>query len=189
MVYDKVNNISYVDPPDATATLPNVCVKHEYPSSNDSLYKTHIIELNYTKTYEVVIISGDSAQQHPWHIHGYYVDFIGYGTYDIKSPFDYNKNPLFALNESVAVISRGDSFTVPNASYVVFRFTANNAGPWFFHCHVEWHLSLGMAVVFSVVDRPTHYPDIICDNNPNSEPADPIYICLMFWLLTFTILY
>ncbi|KAG6917344.1 hypothetical protein DXG01_002915 [Tephrocybe rancida] len=29
------------------------------------------------------------------------------------------------------------------------RFVTDNAGPWFLHCHIDWHLELGLAVVFA----------------------------------------
>ena len=32
---------------------------------------------------------------------------------------------------------------------VTIRFTTDNAGPWFLHCHVDWHLMGGLAVVFA----------------------------------------
>ncbi|KAJ7676553.1 bilirubin oxidase [Mycena polygramma] len=35
-----------------------------------------------------------------------------------------------------------------------FRFTTDNAGPWFLHCHIDWHLFLDLAVVFAE-DIPT----------------------------------
>ncbi|KAG0417874.1 Iron transport multicopper oxidase fio1, partial [Dictyocoela muelleri] len=41
-----------------------------------------------------------------------------------------------------------DTFTVNPFSYLVFRFKANNPGIWMMHCHNEWHLQLGMALVF-----------------------------------------
>ena len=34
-------------------------------------------------------------------------------------------------------------------SEVVFRFTTDNPGPWFLHCHIDWHLQDGLAVVFA----------------------------------------
>jgi len=58
------------------------------------------------------------------------------------------------------VTSIGDSFTVPGFGYVAFRFTAKNPGPWFFHCHVEWHLGLGMALILSVENDDGTYPNI-----------------------------
>ncbi|KAG6888301.1 hypothetical protein C0995_009300 [Termitomyces sp. Mi166 len=29
------------------------------------------------------------------------------------------------------------------------RFVTDNAGPWFLHCHIDWHLQLGLAIVFA----------------------------------------
>ena len=32
---------------------------------------------------------------------------------------------------------------------MTIRFTTDNAGPWFLHCHVDWNLMGGLAVVFA----------------------------------------
>ncbi|KIJ55076.1 multicopper oxidase [Sphaerobolus stellatus SS14] len=32
---------------------------------------------------------------------------------------------------------------------VRIRFRADNPGPWFLHCHIDWHLEAGLAVVFA----------------------------------------
>lgn len=32
---------------------------------------------------------------------------------------------------------------------VTIRFKTDNAGPWFLHCHIDWHMELGLAVVFA----------------------------------------
>jgi len=32
---------------------------------------------------------------------------------------------------------------------VVIRFRPDNPGPWFLHCHIDWHLEAGLAVVFA----------------------------------------
>ncbi|KAF8180555.1 hypothetical protein K438DRAFT_1602742, partial [Mycena galopus ATCC 62051] len=29
------------------------------------------------------------------------------------------------------------------------RFTTDNSGPWFLHCHIDWHLQIGLAIVFA----------------------------------------
>ncbi|PPQ89788.1 hypothetical protein CVT25_008167 [Psilocybe cyanescens] len=34
-------------------------------------------------------------------------------------------------------------------STVIIRFKADNPGPWFLHCHIDWHLEAGLAVVFA----------------------------------------
>ena len=42
------------------------------------------------------------------------------------------------------VVSSGD-----DGEEVVFRFTTDNPGPWFLHCHIDWHLIEGLAIVFA----------------------------------------
>ncbi|KAJ6564493.1 laccase 16 [Mycena capillaripes] len=32
---------------------------------------------------------------------------------------------------------------------VIIRFLTDNPGPWFLHCHIDWHLEAGLAVVFA----------------------------------------
>ncbi|KZP21881.1 multicopper oxidase, partial [Athelia psychrophila] len=32
---------------------------------------------------------------------------------------------------------------------VTIRWTTDNAGPWYLHCHIDWHLQLGLAIVFA----------------------------------------
>ncbi|KAF8753830.1 multicopper oxidase family [Rhizoctonia solani] len=32
---------------------------------------------------------------------------------------------------------------------VILRFRTDNPGPWFVHCHIDWHLEAGLAVVFA----------------------------------------
>ncbi|KAJ7099746.1 hypothetical protein C8R44DRAFT_888437 [Mycena epipterygia] len=32
---------------------------------------------------------------------------------------------------------------------VTIRFVTDNAGPWFLHCHIDFHLEIGLAIVFA----------------------------------------
>ncbi|KAJ7760833.1 laccase-2 [Mycena maculata] len=34
-----------------------------------------------------------------------------------------------------------------NGPNITFRFQSNNPGAWFLHCHIDWHLEAGLAVV------------------------------------------
>jgi hypothetical protein len=34
--------------------------------------------------------------------------------------------------------------------WVAVRFVADNPGMWMMHCHIDWHMTLGMALVFDV---------------------------------------
>lgn len=53
-------------------------------------------------------------------------------------------------NEKAKVLARGDSFTVPGKSFIVFRVKAVNPGFWLMHCHMEYHLKAGMGLVVQV---------------------------------------
>nr|AFN10626.1 laccase 1 [Hypsizygus marmoreus] len=45
---------------------------------------------------------------------------------------------------------RRDVVSVGGASdNVTIRFTTDNPGPWILHCHIDWHLEVGLAVVFA----------------------------------------
>lgn len=45
-----------------------------------------------------------------------------------------------------------DTVTVPDGGYTIIRFLANNPGFWIFHCHIEFHVEVGMALIFKVGD-------------------------------------
>lgn len=43
-----------------------------------------------------------------------------------------------------------DTVLIPNPGYVRLRFLADNPGFWLGHCHFDWHLGIGMSVIFQV---------------------------------------
>nr|BAE80732.1 laccase 2 [Flammulina velutipes] len=72
---------------------------------------------------------------HPFHLHGHVFDVI-------RGPgqTDYNfENP--PRRDVVSIGAAGDNVTI--------RFTTDNPGPWFLHCHIDWHLEAGLALVFA----------------------------------------
>ncbi|EJD00070.1 laccase [Fomitiporia mediterranea MF3/22] len=87
------------------------------------------------------------------HLHGHSFDIVR-----VAGSTEYNyKNP-----PRRDVVSMGDSGG-DDKNNVTIRFVTDNAGPWFLHCHIDWHLASGLAVVF-VEDREninsvTHFSD------------------------------
>jgi len=51
-----------------------------------------------------------------------------------------------------AIPMKRDTATVPANGYFVLRIRADNPGVWFFHCHIDWHQSAGMAA--TLVEAP-----------------------------------
>ena len=48
-------------------------------------------------------------------------------------------NPVW--RDTVSTGTTGDNVTI--------RFQTNNPGPWFLHCHIDFHLDAGFAVVMA----------------------------------------
>ncbi|KAI0747068.1 Fet3 protein [Daedaleopsis nitida] len=94
-------------------------------------------------TFDIVLKNGD-AGKHPFHLHGHKMQLVGRAQ-DYTSD-DPELNP--PLNESQANPMRRDTVQVPSMNSVTLRVVADNPGVWFFHCHIEWHLEVGLAVQF-----------------------------------------
>ncbi|KAJ2400071.1 ferroxidase fet3 [Coemansia sp. RSA 2559] len=43
---------------------------------------------------------------------------------------------------------RRDTITVPPKEFAIIRFRADNPGVWIFHCHMQYHMEQGLAMVF-----------------------------------------
>ncbi|PPR00250.1 hypothetical protein CVT24_005018 [Panaeolus cyanescens] len=99
---------------------------------------------------------------HPFHLHGHTFSVIrsaGSLTYNYADPVRRD-----VVNTGIV----GDMVTI--------RFTTDNPGPWFLHCHIDWHLNTGLAIVF-VEDTPAN----IASANPAPSAWDdlcPIYDAL-----------
>ena len=92
-----------------------------------------------------VIMNNVDYASHPFHLHGHHAWLLavgnasgGYFNQSTQQNIVYNTvNPLYR-----------DTYTVNPFSYLVFRFKADNPGLWMMHCHNDWHLQVGMAMVF-----------------------------------------
>merc|ERR1739838_443805 len=66
-----------------------------------------------------------------------------------------------------------DTVIVPDGGYTVVRFFTDNPGFWAFHCHLSFHLEVGMMMVIQVGETdqmnsvPEGYPK--CGSWPNSS--------------------
>ncbi|CAI2169372.1 10226_t:CDS:2 [Funneliformis geosporum] len=91
---------------------------------------------------EIRLINAGNVS-HPFHMHGhkFFVLGIGNGTEVVESELNY-KNPIVR-----------DTVTSPSESWTVIRFVADNPGVWAFHCHIEWHVEMGL--VAQLIESPT----------------------------------
>ncbi|KAI9057786.1 multicopper oxidase [Trametes sanguinea] len=72
---------------------------------------------------------------HPFHLHGHTFAVVRSAG---SSEYNYD-NPVF--RDVVSTGTPGDNVTI--------RFQTNNPGPWFLHCHIDFHLDAGFAVVMA----------------------------------------
>ncbi|EEB89126.1 hypothetical protein MPER_12815, partial [Moniliophthora perniciosa FA553] len=55
---------------------------------------------------------------------------------------------------------------------VTIRFVTDNPGPWFIHCHIDWHLETGFAAVMA--ERTDEWNTTI-HPNPAWDELCPLY--------------
>ncbi|KAH9061978.1 laccase [Lactarius vividus] len=94
-----------------------------------------IYNLTRGASVELTIPGGVIGGPHPVHLHGHAFHVVrsaGNSSYNFDNP---------VLRDVVDIGDTGDNVTI--------RFKADNPGPWFFHCHIDWHLTAGFAVVFA----------------------------------------
>nr|AGY56170.1 laccase 2 [Volvariella volvacea] len=102
---------------------------------------------------------------HPIHLHGHAFDVIrsaGSNVYNYVDP---------PRRDVVSIGRAGDNVTI--------RFVTDNAGPWYLHCHIEWHLRSGLGVIIAedsqgVVNGPQPPPEWeeLCDIYDALIPED-----------------
>ncbi|GLB41431.1 putative multicopper oxidase family protein [Lyophyllum shimeji] len=102
----------------------------------DLLPAGSVYPLPPNKVIEISIPGGTVGSPHPFHLHGHTFDVIrsaGSSVYNYDNPVRRD------------VVSIGGS----TSDNVTIRFTTDNPGPWIMHCHIDWHLEIGLAVVFA----------------------------------------
>ncbi|TFL03374.1 laccase [Pterulicium gracile] len=87
------------------------------------------------KVVEIALTASAPGGPHPFHLHGH--------AFSIAKGAN-NTKPNFTNPPRRDVVQSG-----PPNSTVVLRLKTDNAGPWMFHCHIEFHIGLGLAVVFA----------------------------------------
>ncbi|KAF8550732.1 laccase [Imleria badia] len=86
---------------------------------------------------------------HPFHLHGH-------AFYVVRSAGTTQYNYIDPVQRDTVNIG----FSTDN---VTIRFVTDNTGPWFLHCHIDWHLQRGMAVVFAENPNGTAQSDFVDD--------------------------
>ncbi|KAK7032510.1 laccase, multicopper oxidase, benzenediol:oxygen oxidorectuctase [Paramarasmius palmivorus] len=126
-----VNDVTFVPP-----TVPVLLQILSGAQTADSLLPSgSVVALPANSTIELSMTGGLLGLEHPMHLHGHTFDVVR-----VAGSSEYNyANPV--RRDVVNVGSSSDNVTI--------RFTTDNPGPWILHCHIDWHLEAGFAVVFA----------------------------------------
>lgn len=173
--YAFLNNITYT--PAKVPTLYTVLSSGN--QSNDQIIYgefTHATVLEKGQVVQIVLNNNDTGT-HPFHLHGhnfqmldrqpsYGPEFYKYKNASAPLAFDPSNHTAFPQYPA-----RRDTFVLPAQGYWVARFVADNPGVWFFHCHIDWHLSQGLGMLF------VEAPQQLQQQHPNGLPADHLAVC------------
>lgn len=160
-----IDEVSYISPPSPVLSqfddIPKsyFCNGDNRPADcGENCECVHKIDLPLNSVVEVVLI--DEVQQinisHPFHLHGIPFYVIGMGRspdeetqrMSLKLALDLDRRGI--LNRKFSMPSLRDTVAVPNNGYTVIRFRADNPGVWMFHCHFQYHIVIGMNLLFQV---------------------------------------
>ncbi|KAF8885086.1 yellow laccase [Gymnopilus junonius] len=139
----RVNNATFIPPP-VPVLLQILSGAH---TAQELLPSGSVYVLPKNKVIEISMPGGSTGSPHPIHLHGHTFSVVRSAN---SSVYNY-QNPVRR-----DVVSIGTSTT----DNTTIRFETNNAGPWIMHCHIDWHLQLGLAVVMAedIPDIQTTHP-------------------------------
>ncbi len=136
------NNQPYV--PQKVPTLYTAATTGD-SNSNPVVYgNVNPFIVNYGDIVEIVVNNHDAAV-HPFHLHGHHFQVLdrprsGTGDWPGRD-VNYAANP--PKRDTVAIMAN---------SYAVLRYVANNPGVFLFHCHIEWHVEMGLTA--TIIEAP-----------------------------------
>ncbi|KIW14452.1 hypothetical protein PV08_07236 [Exophiala spinifera] len=123
-----------------------------------------ILRTNYNDWVDLIIkVAGPLAEPHPIHKHAnkYFVIGAGIGDFNYTTVAQAQSAGVkFNLDNPPFV----DGYTTTEAegpAWMVLRYQANTPGAWLLHCHVQSHLTGGMAV--AILDAVDQFPSVPSD--------------------------
>ncbi|RCK65257.1 Iron transport multicopper oxidase FET3 [Candida viswanathii] len=151
VTYATFNGISFTAP--KVPTLYTVLSSDDNVTTNELIYgtNTNSFVLQGDEVVEIILNNLDPGK-HPFHMHGHIFQLISrFNSEDEDNPLFFDpENPEYTKYPEYPMMR--DTVEVQPNGFIVLRFRANNPGVWFFHCHVDWHLEQGLALL--LVENP-----------------------------------
>ncbi|KAK3597532.1 hypothetical protein CHS0354_018130 [Potamilus streckersoni] len=158
----QINHISYTAPHTPPLTQYKDIPEHLF-CNESSVHRdcntvfcecTHRIKVGVGHMVEMILI-GESINgegNHPMHLHGHQFWVLGMKKLNTSirrhEIEEMDAKDLLPRNYETAI--KKDTVLVPDGGYTIIRFHAENPGFWLFHCHVEFHMVMGLALVIQV---------------------------------------
>ncbi|XP_068624063.1 uncharacterized protein [Battus philenor] len=159
----------------------------------------HVLSVRKNAVVEIIIVDEGVTfdANHPFHLHGHNFRVVGLrrlaNDTTIEEIKEFDRAGLLKRNLKNAPLK--DTVTVPDGGYTVIRFKADNPGYWLFHCHIEFHVEIGMALVFKVGDHKdmdpvppgfpkcgSYMPDNVMEEaTTEKSKTDSQYISITHW--------
>ncbi|KAF2640030.1 laccase precursor [Massarina eburnea CBS 473.64] len=151
--------------------------KSSYPSNYNLIEVSPSASWTYWVIQQIIDdpdVNAAPPIPHPIHLHGHDMFVLGNGTgkFDVDQHFSQLtfKNP-----------PRRDVHHLPASGWLVIAYPTDNPGAWLMHCHIAFHVAMGLSVQF--LER---VPDIVlpaqdgewantCSNYQNYIRNSPIY--------------
>ncbi|CAL1715519.1 unnamed protein product [Somion occarium] len=122
-------------PPSLPVLLQILSGTHD---AHDLMPPGSVLDLELGKVVEIILPTAPVAViggPHPFHLHGHnfwVVRSAGTDKYNFNDP---------VIRDVVSIGNGTDQVTI--------RYVTDNAGPWFLHCHIDWHLEAGFGIVLA----------------------------------------
>ncbi|KAK4164825.1 putative iron transport multicopper oxidase FET3 [Cladorrhinum sp. PSN259] len=152
------NNVTYIG--QKVPTLYSAATTGEN-NTNPVVYgQVNPFVVEYGEVVQIVVNNQDEAT-HPFHLHGHHFQVLdrpksGTGDWPERDT-NYASTP-----------PKRDTVTIMGKSYAVLRFQATNPGVWLFHCHIEWHVEMGLTA--TIIEAPERLRNF-------TFPADHLAAC------------
>ncbi|XP_063981172.1 uncharacterized protein LOC135164603 [Diachasmimorpha longicaudata] len=139
---------------------------------------THVLQVDLGSVVELVLVDEGVRLNvnHPFHLHGSAFRVIAMGQIGENVTVDEVKK-LDAAGQIKRQLKNAplkDTVIVPHGGYTIIRFYADNPGYWLFHCHIEFHMEMGMALIFKIGEHSEMRP--VPENFPTCgdwKPTNP----------------
>ncbi|THW31058.1 hypothetical protein D6D22_10385 [Aureobasidium pullulans] len=142
-----------------------------YGNVSDGWNANTTLHMPFNSTVDIIMrIANDSMDNmgHPMHLHGH--KFWVLGTGDGDFPYaSVNDAPESLLNLDNPPYR--DTVELPASGWAAIRYFTDNPGAWLLHCHLQWHLVSGMAVV--LVEGDEELFGLVANSNSTTITQSP----------------